>query len=193
MFTPRKKGSSRNNRGAALTEFGAAMSVFFCCVFVPLVDITFVPARYLLTYNNMDSVVHRMALCEKRSQALQFLHGDKSWKQAVECWGVKVKDVRASVVVCEQNGNSRISLSEAARVPNSLLPNGSRLANAGCSYAMEITTTVDVPPLFSSKVGLPGFTQPIEFKFRNRAQWENLSPDPYTTTDPKSVQYYINE
>lgn len=193
MFTRKTTGNTRGKRGAALTEFAAAMSVFFCCIFVPLVDISFVPARYLLTYNNMDRVVHRMALSEKRSQALKYLHGDQSWKKAIESWGVTVKDVDANLLICEQSGSAKVTLPESTRVPNSLLPNGSKLPNGGCSYAVEIITTVDVPPLFSSKVGLPGFTQPIEFKFRNRAQWENLSPDPYTTSDPKSVQYYINE
>lgn len=192
MTTVTRKGKSRSKRGAALAEFGAALSVFFCCVFVPLIDIAFVPARYLLTYNNMDSVVHRMALSEKRSQALQFLHTDKSWRQSVEAWGVTVKNVKAKVVVCQQ-GNVITTVPEGARIPNAFLPNGSKTANSACSYALEITTTVDVPPLYSSKVGLPGFNSPIEFTFRNRAQWENLSPDPYTTTDPKSVQYYINE
>ncbi len=186
------KGTARNKRGS-LTEFGAALSVFFCCVFVPLVDISFVPARYLLTYTNMDRVVHRMALTEKRSLALKYLHGDPTWKKIVEGWGVTVKDVKASLVVCEQGGSTKLTLAENSRVPNAFLPNGSKLPNGGSSYALEITTTVDIPPLYSSKVGLPGFTQPIEFKFRNRAQWENLSPDPYTTTDPKAPQYYINE
>lgn len=172
-------------------EFGAALSLFFCAVLVPLIDIAFIPVRYMLTYNNLDSVVHRMALSEKRSQALQFVHNDNSWKNQVECWGVKVKGVSANLLVCDQSG-AKSTLVEAAKVPASLLPNGARAANGG-TYALEITTTVDIPPLYSSKAGLPGFSQPLEFKFRNRAQWENLSPDPYTTTDPKQVQYYINE
>ena len=188
-----KKGTESRKRGSALPEFAAALSVFFVCAFVPLVDIAFVPARYFLTYNNMDSVVHRMALSEKRSQALKYLHNDKTWQRSVECWGVTVKDVKASVVVCEPSGSTKLALAENAKIPSSLLPNGSKVASNACSYAIELTTTVDVPPLFSSKVGLPGFSQPVEFKFRNRAQWENLSPDPYTTADPKSVQYYINE
>ena len=185
------KRNSRSRRGATLLEFAAALSLFFCCVFVPFVDIAFIPVRYMLTYNNLDSVVHRMALSEKRSQALQFLHGDKTWRNQVECWGVTVKNVSANLMVCEQSGSSKLTLAEGGKIPAAFLPSGSK--TSPCMYALEITTTVDVPPLFSSSAGLPGFSQPIEFKFRNRAQWENLSPDPYTTTDPKSVQYYINE
>lgn len=194
MITTTKKVTkerSRSKRGATLTEFAAALSLFFCCIFVPLVDVAFIPVRYLLTYNNLDSVVHQMALSEKRSQSLQFLHSDKaSWKKQVECWGVKVKNVSANLLICEQTGNSKVTLAEEAKIPGPLLPNG---GNGGRIYALEITTSVDVPPLFNSEGGLPGFSRPIEFKFRNRAQWENLSPDPYTTSDPKSVQYYINE
>lgn len=193
MDTTTKKCSLRNKKGTSLTEFAAAISLFFCGIFVPLVDVAFVPARYLLAYNNMDKVVHRMALSEKRSQAINYLYNDKSWKQAVECWGVSVKNAKANLVVCDQTGNSKMTLADSARVPNSMLPNGTKVGSS-CSYSMEVVTTVDVPPLFSSHVGLPGFTKPIEFTFRNRAQWENVSPDPYTTNDAnKSVQYYINE
>lgn len=192
MSTTKKRQSTRAQKGATLFEFGAALSLFFCCVFVPLVDISFVPARYFLTYTNLDRVVHRMALCEKRSQALKFLHEDASWKKAIECWGVSVKNTRVNLVVCDPAGNTKLTLAEGAQVPNSSLPNGSE-ADAICTYALQLTTTVDIPPLYSSKVGLPGFSQPIEFTFQNRAQWENLSPDPYTTPDAKSVKYYINE
>ena len=193
MNTRTKNCSTRSKRGATLFEFAAALSLFFCAVLVPLIDISFIPARYLLTYTNLDKVVHRMALSEKRSQALKFLHEDDSWKKAVEAWGVSVKNVKAQLVVCDPTGSSRLTLSEGNAVPSSFLPNGSKIADAGCTYALEVTTTVDIPPLYSSKSGLPGFTQPIEFKFNNRAQWENLSPDPYSTTDAKSVKYYINE
>lgn len=188
--TKRAKIKGRCKRGATLLEFAAALTLFFICLFVPLIDISFIPVRYLLTFNNLDSVATRMALFEKRSQALQYLHNDKSWKNQVEGWGVTVKNVSANLVVCEQPSGSKVMLAEGAQVPSRLLPGGSK---NGCTYALEITTTVDVPPLYNSKVGLPGFSQPIEFKFHNRAQWENLSPDPYTTTDSKAVQFYINE
>lgn len=193
MSTTKKSKTARAQKGATLFEFGAALSLFFCCVFVPLVDISFVPARYFLTYTNLDRVVHRMALCEKRSQALKFLHEDASWKKTVEAWGVTVKNARVDLVVCDPVGKTKLTLSEGAQVPNASLPNGSKLADASCTYALQVTTTVDIPPLYSSKSGLPGFNRPIEFTFTNRAQWENLSPDPYTTADAKSVKYYINE
>lgn len=194
-MTTTKKSSSRNQKGTGLTEFAAALPLFFCGIFVPLIDVSFVPARYLLTMGNLDNVVHRMALSEKRTQALQYLHGN-SWKAAVECWGVTVKDAKASLIVCDETGNTRVELPETSPVPKNMLPNGTKRPNgenATNLYSMEITTVVDVPPLFNGSSGLPGFTKPITFTFRNRTQWENLSPDPYTTTDVNSVQYYINE
>ncbi|MBX9686980.1 MAG: hypothetical protein K2X27_09775 [Candidatus Obscuribacterales bacterium] len=196
MITARnkvRKNSSRSKCGATLLEFAAALSLFFCCLFVPLIDIAFIPVRYLLAYNNLDTVVHHMSLFEKRSQALQFLHADLSWKKQLESCGVTVKNVKASLIVCDPAGSSKLTLAEGAKVPSRLLPSAVKSAGVGCTYALELSTTVDIPPLFDSHVGLPGFSKAIEFKISSRAQWENLSPDPYTTGDSKSVQYYINE
>ncbi len=190
-----KTRQRRAESGAALTEFAAGMAVFFCCVFIPFVDMAFVPARYLLVHTALDKVVHRMALCEKRSEALEYLNRGL-WKGSIEGWGVTVKDAKAILVVCDETGKETLSLTGATEVPGSMLPNGAKLANGDYQtrlYSLELAVVVDVPPLYDNKVGLPGFNKPLTFTFRNRAQWENLSPDPLSTSDPKSVKYYINE
>lgn len=189
-----KTQRQRSKRGATLVEFACALSVFFLFIFVPLVDISFVPARYMLAYTNLDQVVHRMALCEKRSQAIEYLNG-RSWRPLIERWGVTVRNAKASLMVNDETGATRMKLDGGTAVPPSLLPNGTRRGNGEVEskiYSMEIAVEVDVPPLFDSKTGLPGFSRPLTFTLRNRAQWENLSPDP-TTSDTKLVRYYINE
>lgn len=186
---------SRSNRGSSIVEFAASLTMFFCFFLVPIIDIAFVPARYMLVETSLDKVVHRMVLSEKRSQAMKFLNSG-SWKQSVERWGVKVTDAKANLIVCDDTGNSKMVLENGKDVPANLLPNGTHLPNGEVVtplYAMELVAKVDVPPLFSSKIGLPGFSQPISFTFRHRGQWENVSPDPLTTSSPTAVKYYINE
>lgn len=190
-----KNMQRRTESGTAITEFTAGLVMFFCFFFIPVVDMSFLPARYLLVHTYLDKVVHRMALSEKRSQAMQYLNGG-SWKAAVEKLGVTVKDAKATLVICDDTGGQKLSLAGGADVPQDQLPNGAKLPNGDNQariYSLELAVVVDIPPLFNNKVGLPGFNKPITVTLRTRDQWENLSPDPLTTSDPKAVKYYINE
>jgi len=180
----------RMENGTALTEFTAALVLFFCFFFVPAVDMAFVPARYLLVNTYLEKVVHHMALSETRGQANKFFTAGQ-WKADVEKWGVTVKNAQALLIVNDNAGSKQITVDAGNQVPDNWLPHS---ATKGQSfvYSMELDVNAEIPPLFSSDVGLPGLNRPIPFTFRSRAQWENLGADPLTT-DKKTIKYYMND
>ena len=191
MISLKKQFKQRAESGAALPEFAAGMLLFFCFFFVPLVDISFVPVRYLLVNTYLEKVVHHMALCEKRSDAIKYLNtGD--WKAAVEQWGVKIKDAKANLLINDNSGSKMITVAAGNSVPQNWLPNSIKKGEAFV-YSLELAVDADVPPLFSSDIGIPGFNKPISFTFKNHEQWENLAADPLTTSDAGKLDYYINQ
>ncbi len=186
-----RRSAGRNQSGTAVSEFAAGLVLFFCFFFIPAIDMAFVPVRYMLVNTMLEKVVHHMALCEKRTQALQYLK-DGSWKALVERLGVTVKDARATLLVRDNSGSNQLSLSGTTDVPAAWLPNSGK-HGAAPIYALELAVDVDIPPLFNNKAGLPGFNSPIAMTFRNRDEWQNVSPDPLSTADPNTVRYFINE
>lgn len=179
-----KSRRQRTKRGAAITEFSTALTVF-TCFFVAIVDLAFVPARYLLVHTSLENVVHQLALSEKRTEAVQYLDNDANWKKKVESFGVTVKGAKIGMLILDNSGDTKLSLDGTAPVPKQWLPNNDKVPHV---YALELSCDVDIPPLFKGGIGgIPGFNKPITFKIKNRSQWENLSPDPLTG------QYYINE
>src|SRR5262249_7200362 len=94
------KSMRRRPKGTTIVEFGSGLSVLLCFFVVPLIDITFVPARYMLVRGYMENVVHHMALCEKRSDAISYIK-NPAWKSFMNKLGVTVKSADASLVVCD--------------------------------------------------------------------------------------------
>ncbi len=191
MTVTAKRINGRAEIGTAITDFTASLVMFFCFFFVPVIDMAFVPARYLMVHTYLDSVVHRMALSEKRSQAIKYLN-DPSWKTALNTFGVTVKNAQINLRVTDSSAGKSLSLPGSTEVPKEWLPHSRRPGQTRV-YSLELSVNVDVPPLFNGNGGLPGFSSPIAFTFRNRAQWENLSPDPLETGDPGNPKYYINQ
>ena len=183
MHTAFRSKRNRTVRGAAVAEFAAGLAIFICFFFVPIVNLLFVPARYLLVRTYLENVAHHMALCEKRSDAMQYLN-DQTWRSAIDRLGVNIKSAQANIIICDNSGTDIYSLSGIAPMPPQYLPNSK---NAPHIYALELSVVADVPPLFGGNKELPGFTGPITLTFKSRSQWENLSPDPVTGT------YFIDE
>jgi len=177
------KRRRRRPKGATIVEFGSGLSMLVCFFVVPLIDIAFVPARYMLVRGYMENVVHHMALCEKRSDAISYIKSP-AWKSFIDALGVTVKSADANLVVCDNSGTNRLALSGEAPVPDEYLPNAPQGPSV---YEMELNMVVEVPPLFKSKIGMPGFTSPVTMSLQARSHWENLSPDAQTS------DYYMNE
>jgi hypothetical protein len=191
MTAKTRRVNQRTKSGAAISEFTAALVMFFCFFFVPAVDMAFVPARYLLVHSYLEKVVHHMALSEKRSQAIQYLNAGP-WRADLEKWGVTIKNAKLILLVNDNAGGKSIAVASGTDVPQNWLPDSVKKGQA-LVYSLELAVNADIPPLFSSDIGLPGFNRPITFTFRNRDQWENLSADPLMTSSPTNPNYYMNE
>lgn len=178
-----KRTDRRSQNGTAITEFAASLVIFVCVLFVPLINMAFVPARYLLVHTYLNNVVRQMALSEKRSDAVRYLNSN-SWKKVIESFGVNLKSAKVTLLVCNNTGDTKLSLVGQAPVPAQSLPHNDGEIRL---YSLELACDIDVPPLFKGSAGLPGFNSPVAFTFKNRAQWENLCPNPITG------DFYINE
>ncbi len=172
----------RSTRANALTEFGPALVVFVCFILTPLLDLGFIPVRYLITSGVINEYTHRLSLSEKRSDC--YAPADNWWRDFLRRCGITVHEPTVSLVVCGQNDGDKIVVRQSESIPSEWLPNGTR---GPCLYCVELTANADIPPLVSASHGLPGLTGPVTMKFSSRSSWENLGRDPETR------QYWINE
>lgn len=182
-----RKGTARrrNRHGHAISEFGAAMVVFVCCFLAPMIDLSFIPVRYLIAQGVVIELTHRLALTEKRTDAYALLNSDPWWKNFLDKCGVTVNNPKLKMVVCGQNPSNMISQNSAGdNLTTEWLPGG---ANGPCVYSLELVVDCDLPPLFNLNAGIPGFTSPVTIPIKGRSQWENLG------LNPQTGKYYINE
>ncbi len=174
----------RNNHGHAISEFGASMAVFICLVLAPLIDLSFIPVRYLVAQGVVVELTHRLALTERRTDAYTLLDTDLWWKVFLDNCGVTVHNPKLRLIACGQNSSQMTTVNNADEdLTAEWLPEGSK---GPCVYSLELSADCDLPPLFSLGVGIPGFTGPVTIPIKARSQWENLGRDPQTGN------YYIN-
>lgn len=166
-----------------MAEFGAAMVVFVCFVILPIIDISAIPVRYLITQGVLNELVQRVALAESRSEAVEMVN-DNKWKQFLQACGVEVTAEPLKLVVIAANGTEKTVLAPASAVNNQWLPGG---VKAPCVYSLELGIDAALSPLCKGSSGLPGFTSPVHVKLNSRAHWENLGRNPATH------KYFINE
>lgn len=174
----------RGESGSTITEFGPALIVLVCFIFLPLLNIAFLPVFSLATTGALNEFTHRLSLAEKRSDAYFQLHHDSGWRDFLGRWGVRVHDPKLKLIICGKNEGDKCIVTESQNIPSSWLPDGDK---GPCVYSLELSVKADLPPLCRACAGLPGFTGPITTTFHSRSQWENFGRDPATG------QFYINE
>ena len=177
--------TKRNKNGSSLTEFGPALIVFICMFLIPVIDISFVPLRYLISQGVLNEITHRLAVVEKRSEAYTKLNTDLWWRNFLSNCGVEVSNPKLKLLICGKNETDKLTLNAGADVPDQWLPEGSK---GPCVYSLELEADCAISPLYKGESGgIPGFNSPITFKMQSRSQWENLGRNPRTT------EYFINE
>lgn len=174
----------RRQKGHAMLEFGAGLIVFVCFIMIPLIDIGFIPVRYLIGQGVMNEFAHRLALSEKRTEAYQLLANDEGWKTFLSKCGVTVHEPKLTLVACGKDEAEKLVISQGDMVPASWLPNGTE---GPCVYSLELSTECDIAPLYPGNGGMPGFTSPITLTMKSKSQWENLGRNPETSA------YFLNE
>ncbi len=166
-----------------MTEFSGAMVIFILFIFAPLINVGILPVRYLIAHGIMTEMTHRMAVCEKRTEASKLLKSNLWWTNLLSACGVAVKNPQASLIAVDQGGSKKtVTISDPLSVD--MLPNSS---NGPFMYSIQLTADCDISPLFNAGAGLPGFTKPVTIRLSSQAQWENLGRNPETTF------YYLNE
>lgn len=174
----------RRRSGSAMTEFSGAMVIFILFIFTPLLNIGILPVRYLIAHGIMTEMTHRMAVCEKRSDASKLFKTNVWWTNLLKACGVAVKNQEVVLVIVDSSGSSKNSVALGDMLPVDKLPNGT---GGPFMYSVQLSADCDISPLFNAGAGLPGFTSPVTIHLNSQAQWENLGRNPETSS------YYINE
>jgi hypothetical protein len=174
----------RRNKRGNIAELGPAFVVFICFIFTPLIDLGFIPVRYLIAQGVINEYVHRLSLAEKRSQSYEILATDNFWRQFLTQCGITLREPTLKLIVCGNNDSDKISVESGEHIASEWLPNGSK---GPCLYSMELSVDADINPLYTVNNGLPGLAGPVTMKFASRSNWENFGRDPVTK------EYYVNE
>ena len=180
-----RKSRRRNKCGHAISEFGSAMVLFICFFLAPLIDVSFIPVRYLIAQGVLCELTHRLSLAETRTDAYTLLNSETWWQDFLNKFGITAHDTKLKLVVLGKIPSDMTSANSAAdHLTSDWLPEGSK---GPCVYSLELSSDCDLPPLFSFDAGLPGFTTPVTLNLKARSQWENLGRNPQTGN------FYINE
>lgn len=178
------KLATRRKTGSSMTEFSGAMVIFILFIFAPLINVGILPVRYLIAHGIMTEMTHRMAVCEKRTEASKLLKTNLWWTTLLGACGVAVKNPEASLTIVDKDGGNKKTIGIGVPLTNDQLPNGTM---GPFMYSIQLAADCDISPLFNAGAGLPGFTKPVTIRMSSQAQWENLGRNPETTF------YYINE
>jgi hypothetical protein len=174
----------RNQRGSLMTEFASAFVLFTCCLMIPLINISVIPVRYVISFAMVSEVTRKLALAETRSQAISLAAQPAFYQTFAKQFGIAMEPPTLSVVCKDQNSETVI-FPDKKPIPPVWLPGGSRSSH--CNYLLRTETTVQIPPLFCFGPKIPALTSPILFNIGATAPWENLGCDPNTR------EFYINE
>lgn len=175
----------RRKDGSSLTELGPALIVFVCAFLIPVIDISFVPVRYMICQGVINEYAHSLSLVEKRSEAYSRLAANSWWIGFLSKCGVEVSNPKLSLVVCGKSVTDKLSVAQGNAVPEQWLPRGSK---GPCVYSLELSADCAISPLYKSEHGgIPGFNSPVVMNLKSRSQWENLG------RNPKTSEYFINE
>lgn len=175
---------ARNCRAHSMVEFAAALIALVSFVFVPLVSVGMIPVRYLIAQGVLTELSHKLALCDKRSQAYSLFVSDQWSENILSKCGITVSNPKLTLNVLGQADNSSLAVDSAEQVPAEWLPDG---AKGPCIYSLRVAADFSVAPIFNTCPGVPGVTSPISFQIHCDSPWENLG------RDPVSSQYFLNE
>jgi hypothetical protein len=173
-------------------EFAAALIILVFFVFIPLLDLTIVPIRWMLAQELVNDYGRKLALCESFSDSFKMMEADPSLTTRLRrLGGVDVKSIklhmRISRVFLHPHKEEVLIVSTPGKVPAEWLPNG---AKAPCTYALEL----DIGSLISPAIMLPkhfgivpGLSAPIPLLITSTHAWENCARNPATG------HFFINE
>ncbi len=188
---PRKR--LRTQRGAApIAEFAAGLIILISLVFVPLLDLTIVPIRWMLAQELVNGYARKLALCESFSGSFRVMEADPSLAtQLKNLGGVSVQSIKLYLRVTRVFRYPHVEeiriVETPGQIPRPWLPDGD---NRPCAYALvlEVRSLMSPAILLPNKdFDVPGLTRPIPIVITALHEWENLGRNPTTGS------YFLNE
>jgi hypothetical protein len=173
----------RNQRGEMITEFASALTILIVCFFIPLLNLTAIPVRYLIGMGMMSDLTHKLSLAETRGQAVSLASNLTSYQQLANKFGISIGECDLSMI-CKNKASETIILPGKKPVPAAWLPGGTK---GPCIYLLQTETELAISPLMCGGPRVPGLTAPLKLTFVSNSPWENLSCDPATRA------FYVNE
>jgi hypothetical protein len=161
-----------------VSEFGAVFCAMILFVFLPLLNFSFMPVRFLITQGIFCEFSRRLGHCEKFTEAQALMAKDARWLQMLGLCGVNVSNPKLELLVTTGDGSRSAVFTGGNKLPDEWLPGG---ANSPCIYSIGLKGDCTISALYQ------GPLQPAVVKVAGHSQWENLSKD------PKSIDYFINE
>lgn len=170
-----RKGRSQKGQ---MSEFGAAFIVLVCFVLLPLLNMSFVPVRFMMCEGVLNELARRLAHCEKFSEADATMKKEQWWKQTLGKCGVTISKEELKILVSRDGTNDRLVVRRNQKVADEWMPGNNQTP---CVYTLLVTADCSISALYQ------GPFPPVKLKLSGSSQWENLSKD------PNSTEYFINE
>lgn len=177
---------TRSQNGTSLVEFGASTTLLICLILFPLINIAFIPVRYMFCHEVISDLARRLSHCETRSDAYRLMQQDQQWKAILSRCGVTVSGEQLNLIATTSDGTQSVSVGQGVQLPADWLPGGTK---SPCIYSLAVSATCAISPVFSGGGGPSGLKSPINVTIAAGSQWENLARDPRSTT----LAYFVNE
>lgn len=162
------------------TEFAVAFTLVLA-VTMAVINICFLPVRYLFCQAVMSELADTAGHCEKLSDANKLVKQDASWKARLASVGVTISKEELILLATTSDGKGKLRINAAQAVPDEWLPGNSK---GPFIYSVILQASCTIAPAVHSKDGLFG---PVTIPVRCGSQWENIS------LDPKSSKYFLQE
>lgn len=159
-----------------ITEFAAAFVVFLMFA-LALINVSFIPVRYLFCQGIVSDLATTLAHCEKRSDADTLLKRDQTWKAKLANFGVTVLTEQSEIIATASDGSGKVTFKPGQPIPPQWLPNDPKSP----VYSIAVKTTCRISPAIGGDGGAPGLFGPVTLPVRGVCQWENTSPDAKTS------------
>lgn len=187
-----KRRFNRTESGSVLTDFSAALILLIIFIFVPLIDLTIVPIRWMLAQELVNDYARKLSLCETFSESRKRMDADPSLRTRLRNLGGVTTDsinlrLRITRIFRYPHAEESFLAEEPGQVPAAWLPNG---ANAPCSYQLEVNVKSQMSPAILLPVpgiSIPGLTKPVPLLISASHEWANCNPDPAADT------FFLNE
>jgi hypothetical protein len=182
----------RSQTGSQISEFAAAILLLVTVIFVPMLDLSIIPIRWMMAQEIINGYVRTLALCESYTESLRAMEADPSLRtRLIKLGGVGVQDVNLRLNITRispcKGQPKTIDVTKPGSIPQAWLPNG---AFAPCEYLLEIDVQALISPAITMNwlgTSIPGLTAPIPVSLVATHEWPNLGKDPTTQ------KYFINE